>query len=192
MRVITGFGSSLVVVCSACRGDVAPDIGRQIGAPATVAAAVATPDSAQLATAQRVMRAFLDASRESSLDPVVLDTLGACGEGGQSYFPTTMLAGYTLLAFEARGDTIVSRAEVVTVAEQDIDRRATNRFVARQRVRSDVLEWDVIPDGAGRWAVCNGLRFGYRGTDSLTTWRPDGASYESARHLADSIAAARQ
>ena len=60
-----------------------------------------------------------------------------------------MLAGYTLLPSEFRGDTIIGRAEVVTVAEQDIDRRARNRFVARQRVRSDVLEWDVYADESG-------------------------------------------
>ena len=126
------------------------------------------------------------------MDAVALDTLGACGEGGQSYFPSTLLAGFTLLAFESRGDTIVGRAEVVTVAEQDIDRRAANRFVARQRVRRDVLEWDVIPEGNGRWTVCNGLRFGYRGVDSLTTWRPDGASYASARRLADSVVKVRR
>jgi len=94
-----------------------------------------------------------------------------------------------LLPFELRGDTIVGRAEVVTVAEQDLDRRATDRFVARERVRTDVLEWDVLSVDADHWVVCNGLRFGYRGVDSLTTWRPEGASYTTARRLADSIAA---
>jgi hypothetical protein len=103
-----------------------------------------------------------------------------------------MLAAFTLLPFETRGDTLVGRAEVVTVAEQDVDRRAVDRFVARQRVRSDVLEWDVLPNDDGRWVVCNGLRFGYRGTDSLTTWRPDGASYATARELADSVLAVRR
>lgn len=157
-------------------------------------ASLAAPpvDAATLEVTQRVMRAFLDASRESSLDPAALDTLGACGDGGQSYFPTTLLAGYTLLPFETRGDTVVARVEVVTVAEQDIDRRNTNRFLARQRVRSDVLEWDVIPLDSGGWVVCNGLRFGYRGVDSLTTWRPEGASYATARQLADSVAAVRK
>ena len=112
-----------------------------------------------------------------------------CDDGGVPYFPSMLLADYRVLPFEMRGDTLVRRAEVVTVAEQDIDRR-TNRFVARQRIRRDVLEWDLIPVDANRWAVCNGLRFGYRGADSLTTWRPAGTSYETARALADSIAAA--
>jgi hypothetical protein len=180
-----------IAACIGCRGDARPAVGDT--APDRGLTARATPaDSARLSAAQQALRAFLDASRESTPDPVALDTLAACGEGGQSYFPTTLLAGYTLLAFESRGDTIIGRAEVISVAEQDIDRRVPDRFVARQRIRSDVLEWDVIPDGDGRWSVCNGLRFGYHGADSLTTWRPEGASYETARRLADSIAAVRR
>ena len=172
---------------SACAGDATPAVVHDARAIAS-----APPDSAVVAVAERVLRTFLDASRETTPDPVALDSLGACGDDGQSYFPSTLLAGFTLLPFEARGDTIVGRAEVVTVAEIDVDRRAGNRFIARERVRSDVLEWDVIPLDAGKWVVCNGLRFGARGVDSLTTWRPDGASYAHARQLADSIAAVRR
>ena len=190
MRLITPVGSVLAIAaCIGCRGDARPAVSDSV---AGQGAAVAPADSARMSAAQHALRAFLEASRESSPDPVALDTLGACGEGGQSYFPTTLLAGYTLLAFESRGDTVIGRAEIISVAEQDIDRRAPDRFVARQRVRSDVLEWDVIPDGEGRWSVCNGLRFGYHGADSLTTWRPEGASYETARRLADSISAVRR
>lgn len=150
------------------------------------------PDPVALASAERAVRAFLDASRETTPDRVALDSLTACGDGGQAYFPSTLLAGYSLLPFETRGDTIVGRAEVVTVAEVDVDRRAGDRFIARERVRSDVLEWDVIPVDDRRWVVCNGLRFGARGADSLTTWRPEGASYDHARRVADSIAAVRR
>jgi len=193
MRVVARLWSLFVVVAlSACRGDSTPKAVQDTRANATPASETAPLDSSVVMAAQRVLTAYLDASRETTLDPVALDTLTACGDGGQSYFPTTMLAGYSLLPPEFRGDTIIGRAEVVTVAEQDIDRRARDRFVARERVRSDVLEWDVYSDDYGRWVVCNGLRFGYRGVDSLTTWRPDGASYESARHLADSIAEARR
>ena len=49
----------------------------------------------------------------------------------------------------------------------------------------------LIPVDEHRWVVCNGLRFGYRGADSLTSWRPEGSSYATARALADSIHAAR-
>lgn len=147
-----------------------------------------SPDSATLVASQHALRAFLDASRETQRNQIALDSLGDCGDDA-AYFPSTLLAGYTLLPFEARGDTVVGRAEVITVAEQDVDRRAADRFVARERIRHEVLEWDVIPLPDDRWVVCNGLRFGYRGSDSLTTWRPEGASYASARKLADSIAA---
>jgi hypothetical protein len=181
-----------VVALSACRGDSAPEVVQDAGGVAAPAIPSTPPDSGTFLAAQRTLVAFLDASREATLDPAALDTLAACGDGGQPYFPTTILAGYSLLPFEFRGDTIIARAEVVTVAEQDIDRRATDRFVARQRLRTDVLEWDVFADESGRWVVCNGLRFGYRGVDSLTTWRPDGASYESAMRQADSIAGARR
>ena len=149
-------------------------------------------DSAAVRTAQSVVRHFLDASREGSATHDSLAALTQCGDGsGESYFPTTLLAGYSLLPFDMHGDTVVARAAVVTVAEQDVDRRSS-RFIARQRVREDVLEWDVIPtEDAKHWVVCNGLRFGYYGADSLTTWRPDGASYATARNLVDSIVRAR-
>lgn len=149
-------------------------------------------DSAAVKSAEASLRSFFNASREGSTTHDSLAVLTACGDdGGSSYFPTTLLAGYSLLPFDMHGDTVVARASVVTVAEQDVDRRSA-RFTARQRVREDVLEWDVIPtDEPGHWVVCNGLRFGYLGADSLTTWRPDGASYKTARALVDSIVKAR-
>ena len=149
-------------------------------------------DSAAVKSAEASLRSFFNASREGSATPDSLGVLTQCGDdGGTAYFPTTMLAGYSLLPFDMHGDTVVARASVVTVAEQDVDRRSS-RFTARQRVREDVLEWDVIPtDEPGHWVVCNGLRFGYLGADSLTTWRPDGASYQTARALVDSIVKAR-
>lgn len=116
-------------------------------------------------------------------------TIDECGESGAT-FPSPLLAHYELLTSMLRGDTVVARASVTTVAEQDIDRRAGDRFIVRQRVRTDVLEWDVIPTDAG-WAVCNGIRFGYRGADSLTRWTPEGASLNTARVLADSVRGAR-
>lgn len=149
-------------------------------------------DSAAVRSAEVAFRHFLDASREGSPTRDSLASLTACGDdGGNSYFPMMLLAGYSLQPFDMHGDTVVARASVVTVAEQDIDRR-TSHFTARQRVREDPLEWDVIPtDEPGKWIICNGLRFGYVGADSLTTWRPDGASYKTARALADSIGKAR-
>jgi hypothetical protein len=197
MRDAARIGSPLLMVSalislSGCQGESAPATVHDARMRDAGALAAVMPDSTTLEASARVLRAFLDASRETTRNPDVLDTLTACGDDGTTYFPSTLLAGYTLLPFESRGDTLVGRAEVVTVAEVDVDRRSGSGFIARERIRTDVLEWDVIPTGDGRWVVCNGLRFGARGADSLTTWRPDGGSYERVRRLADSIVAVRR
>jgi hypothetical protein len=98
-----------------------------------------------------------------------------------------MLARFRLLEPSSRGDTVVGRAVVTTVADQDNDRIHPGYFVARLRVRSDTLEWDVLRTESGDWVVCNGLRFGLTAPDSLTAWRPAGASAATARALADSL-----
>lgn len=196
MRVTPRFCTSLLLPALAgvlaCGGDTTPSVVHDARVRDASALAAAPPDSMTLATSAQVLRTFLEASRESTPDPAALDTLTACGDDGTSYFPSTLLAGFTLLPFESRGDTIVGRAEVVTVAEVDVDRRTGSGFIARERIRTDVLEWDVIPEDDGRWIVCNGLRFGAHSADSLTTWRPEGGSYERVRHIADSIVAVRK
>lgn len=166
--------------------------GQELSAQNALKVSAKHLDSAAVKSAEASLRSFFNASREGSATRDSLAALTACGDdGGTSYFPTTLLAGYSLLPFDMHGDTVVARASVVTVAEQDVDRR-TSRFTARQRIREDVLEWDVIPtDDPGQWVVCNGIKFGYLGADSLTTWRPDGASYQTARALVDSIVKAR-
>jgi len=103
-----------------------------------------------------------------------------------------MLAGSELLAPTWRADTVVGRAVVTTVAEQDVDRVHPGYFVARMRVRRDTLEWDILRSPSGDWVVCNGLRFGLTAPDTLTTWRPQGASAAAARALADSIGAEKR
>lgn len=188
-RAVSMAGLMLTIACAATSDRTEPTDARTAQEPTS--AAVAPLDSGLVLAAERTLRQFLSASRESSPDRAALDTLTSCGDAGHTYFPSTVLAAFTLLPFEAHGDTVVGRAEVITVAEQDIDRRVTQRFVARERVRTDVLEWDIIPTDHGGWVVCNGLRFGYVGADSLTTWRPDGASYITARRLADSIFSVR-
>lgn len=189
----------LVTSLAACTRSEAPspgardslDPGRSGPTIAAVTRAPATADdSARVDDAEAAMRAWLDAAREPGPDDTTttraLDPQQTLCDDGHSYFPSPLLARYELTASELRGDTVVARASVTTVAEQDVDRRARDRFVARQRVRTDVLEWDVIPVDGG-WAVCNGIRFGYRGSDSLTGWVPEGASLHSARVAADSL-----
>ncbi|QJR37052.1 hypothetical protein [Gemmatimonas groenlandica] len=187
----------------ACGAAEVPDkpVAGTAGAPASAAAdlerAPAAADSERVTQAEQALSAWLDASREggaTSRDLARADSLAACGDGGGTYFPSMLLADYQLRPSAMRGDTVVARAVVITVAEQDIDRRADG-FIARERVRRDVLEWDLVPLAASQqepgWAICNGLRFGYRGADSLTTWRPEGSSWQSARRLADSVRATR-
>lgn len=156
--------------------------------PATVA--FTPPDRAALRGATETLGAYLDASREGSASREKLAELTACPEGAD-VAQGPMLAKFELLPASSRGDTIVGRAVVTTVAEQDVDRVHPGYFVARMRVRRDTLEWDVLRSGSGGWVVCNGLRFGLTAPDSLTAWRPAGASAATARALADSIAAER-
>jgi hypothetical protein len=146
--------------------------------------------------------AWLDASRlpgATDTASVERDALvrGVCDDGfGDAVWPMPVLAAHRLLASEIRGDTVIVRAEVTTVAEQDHDRRRGGAglpvverpggFVVRQRTRVDTLEWDVVPGDAG-WRVCNGIRFGVPGTDSMVRWTPDGASLRTARLLVESV-----
>ena len=148
------------------------------------------PDSATIRDAVDALDTFLRASREGSTTRSALAHLTACPTG-DSPAAGPMLAAYELLPATTRADTVVGRAVVTTVAEQDMDRQHPGWFVARQRVRSDTLEWDLLRAESGDWVVCNGLRFGLTAPDSLTSWRPVGASAASARALADSLAARR-
>ena len=180
-------GHLWLVACivSACARE--PEVNSSADDSAVTAAAVTTPpDSSEVAAAEAALSAFLDASREGSPSRSRVPSLTACDVGDVAP-PGPMLARFELLEPSFRGDTIVGRAVVTTVAEQDVDRIHPGYFVARQRVRSDTLEWDVLRGDSGEWVVCNGLHFGLTAPDSLTTWRPAGASAATARMLADSI-----
>ncbi|MES2522975.1 MAG: hypothetical protein V4617_09780 [Gemmatimonadota bacterium] len=200
-------------------GDATADGGSDAQRPALILRSPVTAgDSAMVREAEGALRSWLDASLlagsvetshgdsspgdtssgerspggtspEASTTPHSTPMGNECDDSGPT-FPSPLLADYDVMESALRGDTVVARATVTTVAEQDIDRRTQDRFIARQRVRSDLLEWDVIPTDAG-WMVCNGIRFGYRGADSLTRWTPEGASINTARLLADSVRKSR-
>ena len=192
MRRLSLTAATLVplVALSACRRSRDRDQD-STGATASAAAfAITPPDSSALRIGGEVLAKFLDASREGSMTPDSLPALTAC-PGGSEPAQGPMLATFELLAPSSRADTVVGRAVVTTVAEQDVDRLHHGYFVARMRVRRDTLEWDVLRTGSGDWVVCNGLRFGLTAPDSMTAWRPAGASAAAARALADSIRAAR-
>ena len=174
---------------AACARDRTLTSDSAIVAPSATAVAVTPPDSASLQAATKALGEFLDASREGSPNRASLARLTSCPDGGG---PTQgpMLAAFDLLPASWRADTVVGRAIVTTVAEQDVDRQHPGYFIARVRVRRDTLEWDVLRSEANEWIVCNGLQFGLTAPDSLTQWRPKGASAAAARALVDSIAAA--
>ena len=122
-----------------------------------------------------VFDAYLTASRRMG-DRATVESL-SCEDGGAGQLPTQLLASWVVVSHEPRGDTVVVRAQVTTVAEIDVDRRGV--LVGRQRVRSDILEWDIFVDDNANWVVCNGLRFGFSGDTGQVSWRPEGASFES-------------
>jgi len=176
------------IASCAPHGESRADSGNAL--PPTSAAAgiaVTPPDSATMRAATDALRQFLEASREGSMTRASLARLTACPWGSDAA-PGPMLAAFALLPSIARADTVVGRAVVTTVAEQDVDRQHPGYFVARMRLRSDTLEWDLLRSPSGDWTVCNGLQFGLTAPDSLTTWRPAGASISRARALADSVA----
>jgi hypothetical protein len=145
-----------------------------------------SPDDAAAASVDR----FLSLSTaHASPAPGELEALLGCDMAAEHVLPSELLAGYEITGRSTRGDTVVVRARVVTVAEQDHSRREPGRFTATQRVREGEWEWDVVRQD-GVWRPCAGPRFGLVAPDSLTTWRPDGASAATARALADSLRAA--
>ncbi|MEO7521678.1 MAG: hypothetical protein ABIW79_07675 [Gemmatimonas sp.] len=190
IRLALSLTLPLVAVGVSCHASDEPTTRAVSGDPALSAGNAPTTahDSALTTAALSALVSWLDASMERTGRASVYGA-SSCDDDAAA-FPSPLLATYEVLPSSLRGDTVVGRASVTTVGEQDIDRRAGDGFVARQRVRTDVLEWDVIPSEGG-WRVCNGIRFGYRGADSLTRWTPDGAGIKSARALADSLRAVR-
>ena len=188
LRVLASAGLVAIASCAAAAERASDSTDAASAAPATISAM--PPDSATVVAATEALRQFLDASREGSSTRASLARLTACAEGDDAP-PGPMLASFELLPSTARADTVVGRAVVTTVADQDVDRQHPGYFVARLRVRSDTLEWDVLRSESGDWTVCNGLRFGLTAPDSLTTWRPNDASSAAARALADSLGARR-
>ncbi len=161
-------------------------------------AALRSATAGERRAAEAVLAAYLDASRDGSPDaraapaapgaPAARDTLLGCDAHDTFVLPITLLGSYRVLPASGAGDTLLGRAVVVTVAEQRADRRNPSRFLARQRVETDTLEWDLVrrEDGAG-WVVCNGMQFGFHEPEEATTWFPLGASRSTARRLADSL-----
>lgn len=190
-RAAAGVAIATLAVTAACgaeaedaRASAAPAAGdRQVAAPVDDFRPGFDPsDEAALALARH-----LDASIGAARPTVAAPDLAACGLGRDIAFPTELLAAYEITGRSTRGDTVVVRAAVVTAAEHAVDRRSPGRYVGTVRERRGEWEWDVVR-GADGWRVCAGPTFGLHAPDSLTTWRPAGASAASATALAARIA----
>jgi hypothetical protein len=132
--------------------------------------------------------AFLEASREGAPKSATpFDSLVTCQIGDGMYQPIQLLATYHPMGTEGAGDTVSIGARVTTVAEEDGSPTHPDRFVAIQRIKTETQRWRVARTPAGGWRVCSGPQFGPYGSDRTTTWQPAGASYTSARRLADSV-----
>jgi hypothetical protein len=159
---------------------------QRVLAPATMDSTRTTPaDRAAADSAQRVLAEYLELSREGTTgEPGERTALLGCDMSTERFLPIEMLAAYTIEHAAWRGDTVVVRASVITVAEQDADRADPARIVARQRVRRGEWEWDIVRGDDG-WLVCNGPQFGFAGGEM--EWRLPGSSMTTARALADSV-----
>ena len=182
MVALRGFAFGMLALLLAACGSRPESLGTRADAARAEAgrASIGDPTSA--------LAAFLEASREgasNSASPV--DSLVTCQIGDGMYQPIQLLATYHVLTSVGAGDTVATTARVTTVAEEDGSRTRSDRFVAIQRIRTETLQWRVARVPSGEWRVCSGPQFGGYGSDGVTTWQPAGASYASARKLADSI-----
>ena len=158
-----------------------------IAASMLCACSTPTPVDRSREEAVSALTMYLEESRERAAKASVpFDSLVTCQIGDGMYQPIELLATYQVLDAVGTGDTLEVRAVVTTVAEEDGSPRQYERFVATQRVKTDTATWRVAKH-LGGWRVCEGPQFGAYGSDALTTWSPSGASYQSARQLADSI-----
>ena len=130
----------------------------------------------------------MEASREGSgPSSVPFDSLVTCQIGDGMYQPIEVLATYEVLGVAGVGDTVEVQAHVTTVAEQDGSPTNYDGYVAVQRIKTDTRTWRVARTSNGQWRVCFGPQFGFYGNDRTTSWSPSGASYKTAKQLADSI-----
>ena len=168
---------------AASRGDVVPASSALVATDGDFVPGFAPEDPASAAVDRLLRLSIVGADAV----PGELASLLGCGLAGASDLPAELLADYAVTGRVERGDTTVVRARVVTVAEQDRSRSDPSRFTASQRVRRGEWEWDVVRDADGAWRICTGPRFGLVAPDSVTTWRPDGATSATARELAASL-----
>ena len=177
------FGAGLSAACEH-RDSATQDVKTRSAAQQLLAQA---PEAAESVVNEYLRRATPRMS--VSAEP---DSLFACDQFGSGN-PELVLAKHRLLGSEMRGDTVVVRAAVVSVAQV---RLKEDGYEVEQGIRDDTLSWSVIKNpSTDRWGICGFSREGpdflrIQYLDSRTTWR-GGATLQSVQRLADSIAMAR-
>ncbi len=173
--------ASVLIACT--RSDDAGGVAES--ATAAAETFIAGFDSTDAAS--RALAIHLESVREGGRPPAGSpQVVAGCGPDTSLVHPVEMLAAWEITGRTPRGDTTEMRARTWTDAEEDVMGTTPRRYMAEQRLRDSEREWDVLSDG-DRWRVCNGARFGLVGVDSVTTWRPAGASRATARARADSV-----
>lgn len=154
-----------------------------------------TPDRQQAdLDAEQRMALFLDARVEHS----TFDA-GRYWSCPPDFVPKRRLAlaDYRVLSSAQRQDTVIAETEVTSVAEETLGSGRYHALIVAQRVQVDTLHWKLVRDTQhGHWGVCGysiegydiGLHVPPPGED--ISWRPEGASLESVRQLAESVRAA--
>lgn len=90
------------------------------------------------------LAAFLAGARVSNAR-LNFESLMTCDPDGQTDRYVS-LAAYRILGSHQRGDTVDAAAEVVTVAEEQGDPHAADRYVTEVRTRVDTLHWVMTRD----------------------------------------------
>jgi len=147
-------------------------------------------DVHEAAAARSVFEAFLNESRVTNENHVP-DSLFTCDVPGMTD-RRIGLASSEVLSVDLRGDSALASAWVVSVADETESGEVADLNVATIDVRTDTLQWRLTRNPqTGRWGVCGysleGVDFMWGGRNVRRTWRPQGASLERARAMADSI-----
>lgn len=188
----------LLPFVAACAGDPRSSAALDAAEPPAAATVAEDPVRPELppgdpavAALDRYLALSLADVPGSDAAPGELAALLGCDMPFEPELPAELLAAYTVSGFGRRGDTIIVRARVLTVAEQDRARGDPARLTASQRVRQGEWEWDLVEQD-GAWRVCTGPRFGFVGDPAATTWRTEGASLTTAFELAAQVRAERR
>jgi hypothetical protein len=167
----------------------------QVGDPGALAT---KPTSPSLSMADSLLTQYLASSIEGhdraprSSQDIHSDADECLSEMFGDFHSSYWLANGRILGYERRADTLRSRLELLTVAEQvPVGPEAYDSEV-RARIATDTLELKLVPDSTGsRWQICGWLSndhdLGGFGTESNVRYKPNTVSRTSLLRQIDSI-----